>query len=531
MRRLKNIVFWQRTIGLILLLYCLFRIGMVNYIDYTLEKIIVNNAEKGISLSYEDINVGWVFSSVSIYNLKFIGKNSQDSVFRVDVGHARINKLKVMELLISKRLKILNLDFIHVTVSTWAGRHLPQSEEAGIRMNKLFRRLKVDKILFKELVWRYLDENGKLEALVETERLSLDGLRLKQRDKGIPTMSLESLRNSDLNLEFPGNKHRYLIGNIVYNHIDSSLIINNIHIIPLLDKVAFSNYYKSQQDRISGMSREIKFSGFSILDTMGVHVHSRSMDLTFELEVYRNKRYPFTRKRTVLLPSEMFKRVGFLFDVDSVRLRDGFVAYEELNIKDRNPGRVFFQDIDMDAFHFTNDSTQADNVFYATGNFMGQGRVKAEITMPLGYGKDYRIKGACSSFELKEVNSILKSTYLVDIKSGILDTMAFDFTYNIRKSQGIVDFKYSDLKVHVYNAKDTDKKSFLKSWAMNQFIRINKIGDANLTGKINFERNPSRSVFYYWSKSLLYGLKDALIKNGAINPKFNKSKTFILDDG
>ncbi|HQU95987.1 MAG TPA: hypothetical protein PLO39_07565, partial [Saprospiraceae bacterium] len=156
MKRLKNIVFWQRTIGLILLLYCLFRIGMVNYIDYTLEKVIENNAEKGISLSYEDINVGWILSSVSIYNLKFIGQNNQDTVFRVEVGQARINSIKVKDLLFSKRLKILNLDFIYVTVTTWAGRHLPQSEESGIRMNKLFKRLKVDKILFKELVWRYL---------------------------------------------------------------------------------------------------------------------------------------------------------------------------------------------------------------------------------------------------------------------------------------------------------------------------------------------------------------------------------------
>lgn len=530
MTKLKNTDFWLRVLGILMLLYAVFRLSVVQFIDFKVKQQIIRYTNQGLHINYDDISLGWIIPSVSVIDLRVFGINGRDTVFSAAIDHATLNKIKVAHLVLTNRLKIIDFDFEKVNLSTWEGRHLPLKDLPSFSSIEGKRRLRIDNIRFKDIIWLHKDDNNKVKAKVTTQDFEISGLQLGFDVGSIFKLTVEAVKNTDLTIEFPGIQHEYQIGGIEYKRPEQSLTISDIKISPLLDKEAFAQYFKSQVDRISGSGDYIRFAGFKLEDSTQFKAKAQKVEMTFNLEVYRNKNYEFTRTKPVPLPAEMLKQAGFLFDFDTLKVENAFVAYEELNKKDRNPGRIYFQNINARSVHFTNDTSFHAVTLKAYGDFMGQGRVNADIFIPLNNDKEYSMKGNCGPFELKEINSILKSSYLVEIKSGTLDTIAFDFDYNKYKSEGVVTFKYSDLKLQVYSGKDPDKTAVIKSWALNQLLKVNKINSANVKGMIDFPYNPARSFFYYWSKSLLYGMRDALIKNGAISPQHNVKKIFILDE-
>ena len=127
-------------------------------------------------------------------------------------------------------------------------------------------------------------------------------------------------------------------------------------------------------------------------------------------------------------------------------------------------------------------------------------------------------------------SDVYKRQVLVDVKSGNLDTLTFEFKYDKHGSLGKVEFAYTGLRMTAYKPKNPDKVALLKTIALNQVLKINDVKKASLIGRINFPRNPSKSIFSYWWKSLLNGLKAALIEDGYIKPQRKRERARVLAD-
>ncbi|MDZ7774970.1 MAG: hypothetical protein U5L09_04815 [Bacteroidales bacterium] len=109
------------------------------------------------------------------------------------------------------------------------------------------------------------------------------------------------------------------------------------------------------------------------------------------------------------------------------------------------------------------------------------------------------------------LNPMVTPAASVQIKSGKTKTLAFSFSYDDDIASGEVTFEYENLKVILLNKKSNPQA--VKSFLANTFIikKNNLQQDKSWKkGTISFERDKKKSVFNYWWKSVLSGLKDAV---------------------
>ena len=67
-----------------------------------------------------------------------------------------------------------------------------------------------------------------------------------------------------------------------------------------------------------------------------MYLRARKLLMDFQLEVYRDKINP--NKKTTLseLPTDILKKFKVFFNIDTLEVNNSFVAYEELNKKERD---------------------------------------------------------------------------------------------------------------------------------------------------------------------------------------------------
>lgn len=506
----------------VLLAIAVFRIIVVHIIENRLEEQAEQLRSRGIHLDYDDVSVGWLEPSIYISGLSAAGMTEKDSVFAVSVDQACIRRVRINDLLFRKNLMIDRLELDQLSVMTKAGRKLPPDTAARGKKKKSLKSVTISVIEFTDIHWRHYDAGDSLSMITSADQFFMGGFRMNDLSSPKLNYFFETIQSGNLNFRSAKGQHVISIDKIHYNELNEDLIFDHVRVTPLLDKEAFARHFRKQVDRITAYSKEVRFSKITFWDGGRFYIKARQMEFDFNLETYRNKTYPFARKKPIPMPHELLKKAGFPFDIDTLRIKNAFVAYEEMNKKNRDPGRIFFKDLNLQAIHFTNDSTYKYNKLHVTSHFMEHGAVDVEFYMPFDPAEKYWAKGNVSPFELSELNSILKSSALLGMKTGRLDTLNFFFKYDDTLATGSVEFAFSDLKMQAYKPKNTEKISLFKTLAINQLIRINDVKDAYLVGKIDYPRNPVRSIISYWWKSLLSGLKAAVIKDGAINPNRKK---------
>lgn len=247
--------------------------------------------------------------------------------------------------------------------------------------------------------------------------------------------------------------------------------LDSISVIPQYSKADFPTYFDHQVDRITAYSKSIHLLGLTLWDQNSMYLRARKLLMDFQLEVYRDKINP--NKKTTLseLPTDILKKFKVFFNIDTLEVNNSFVAYEELNKKERDPGRIFFSNLNINANDFTNDTSKLSRNILNVKALMDKGLMDVQFTFPLIILK-YKASGHIAPFQLTELNSILKSAVLIEVKSGLLDTLSFQFTYDDKLATGRVNFSYKRIEGQRFKPKNPDKVAIFKTIAINQFIKI-----------------------------------------------------------
>jgi hypothetical protein len=115
------------------------------------------------------------------------------------------------------------------------------------------------------------------------------------------------------------------------------------------------------------------------------------------------------------------------------------------------------------------------------------------------------------------MNGMLETTAFASVESGHAYAIKFDMNLNSTTSSGDVHFAYRDLKIKLLNKDDPDDPKFKEmvgSLVANLFV-VKTDNPSNKSqplriGNIHFEHDPTKSVFFYWWRSLLSGLKESM---------------------
>jgi len=122
------------------------------------------------------------------------------------------------------------------------------------------------------------------------------------------------------------------------------------------------------------------------------------------------------------------------------------------------------------------------------------------------------IKGAIEKLELTKLNSSSENLGKVRIKSGFLDFLSFDFTMTEQRSTGKIIGAYhhliiQQLKKHTGEKNVADFASFALRHAIIPLNKDASLPERKRTGKVDYQRDPTRMVSYYFLQSLLTGVK------------------------
>jgi len=231
--------------------------------------------------------------------------------------------------------------------------------------------------------------------------------------------------------------------------------------------------------------------------------------------IFRDRRLPRPQKN-IPLPVDIIKEFSLDVRVKTFELAPSVVEYEEYPKSGYGKtGILRIEKINLTLSPLITDPTPSDPAYMmmdVEGSIMGSGTTHSVIGMPLQKNKPYYVKGAIERLELTKLNSSSENLGKIRIKSGFLDFLSFDFTMTEQRSTGKIIGAYHHLIIQQLKKHTTEKNvaDFASFALRHAIIPLNK--DASLperkrTGKVDYQRDPTRMVSYYLLQSLLMGVK------------------------
>jgi hypothetical protein len=521
-------------VGIVLAILIGIAIGLRYYIPYRIQTAIDQKVQslrqKGYAISYAQLDVNWVSGTMSLKDLAIRKLN-------VDSG------CQTKELFTSKSVRAAGFNIISVafndelnfTSVKFNDPHLVVKENTNFLPDSSQQGKAEFKLTSQELIlWNteveYLDSltckpNSTVKSNFQIKNIELlwsadrpvkftfGGAKAKQTTVNIPPMFYSfTIKQFDLDLA---------------NH---ELNIDSIKITPTLGKLKFGRTIGYESDRIAGFIPFLKLRGLKVDYTDTLVISTKHAALEMYLRVFRDKRLPF-KKIEKRLPIQVLQQLAFGLSIDTLEIRKSFIEYEEFAEKSTTSGSVSFDDLNAVIYNINNDARETDGktVMIARANLMGEADLRVRSEFPWNNSRKCLIEGTLQNLSLTKVNSLMQSVTNVKAESGKLKKLNFQFAYNSIRSDGKLELNYRDLKLITFKDDEVPKhvarkrreklrevnkeENKLKSWIVNNFlIRKNvdeKDPEDERTGTIVFYRDIHRSIFNYWWKSLLSGLRSA----------------------
>lgn len=491
----------------------------------SLQKRIQSLNLSGFNVRYDSISVDWIGNSIQIDNL-LLEKNAYDTTCVypefISAGSVRAEGIGLFQLIFRNKLSIetVQLEKLRVILREHS---LMQLDSATQRENEFS--LEVDDVSIRYAELTYVDSAQCKTITTIKSHIAVTSLELDFHiDKPFRYQAhLLTFDSAEVNV--PGQLYTFKVLKAQMDFPGAAFRLDTTRVIPHVSKVEFGRKFGYEIDRFEAVIPYLNFSGFdfAFLDTC--QVKAGLADIQFYLKVFRDKRLPFV-KRQKLLPVAMIQDLPFGLLIDSLKVTKSYVQYEEVMDGMTEPGKVFFDNLYALLLNVNNTARTGNTLLSANAKLQGHGDLDVFVTFPLEKNKRSSLKGSIRNFRLPEINSMLTPSTQIKVESGNMKEMTFGFTFNAIRSDGEIELNYEDLKLISFKDEakqkgDEPEKDNLKTFIMNTFIFRKKmdedVPEEKRTGTVQYIRDDSRSIFNFWVKSLVSGLKAAynLDKPGA----------------
>ncbi len=400
---------------------------------------------------------------------------------------------------------------------------LGKKNSKGKTKGNIRKYLPQDKLDISNMNLDIRQESGQ-EYQLEQVSINADNLE-KHLKSGDYNKIIEQLRFKSAGIQFK-NQHRLRLYGFAFEN--SSLQLDSLLFRPDQDRFAFQKAQIYQTDWTLIRARDIVFGDFLFTDESGqLRITSDTLRMSgFYLDDYRDKRLPMPVDRYPLLPGEMLKKLPFQLCIRHLETENAFIAYSEHEKKAKEAGRIFFNDMDIKMLNICNIPERiAENPHLGISTsfkLVGVARADAGIRINLNDPQQhFRMGCYLQAFDMTEMNPVLENLAFLKIHSGKLNSLQFTAKGNKDVATGQMDFLYDDLKIRIIDRK-TLKQTFgdhMLAFFANTFV-VKKNNPSVLIpreGPMYFERDNRKSVFNYWAKLIMSGVKTSI--------GFEKNKT------
>ncbi|MFW5773921.1 MAG: hypothetical protein ACOCWD_04490, partial [Tangfeifania sp.] len=319
--------------------------------------------------------------------------------------------------------------------------------------------------------------------------------------------------------------YEFTADSLLYNSARHRVLLTNIFINPLIKKEAFPLMKGFQTDVVNGRINYAEMHGIdekrwlkeNVIDAVSLEIGPANVN------IFRNKRYPFNHDQRPPWPQDLIKDIKQPFVFDSVCLMPSQIRYSELTAISDVPGVVEFKDLAFSGSKISNmqDVLRRNNFLTldAQTEIYGKALLGAHFRFDMT-SPDYfhTVKGSLQPMELTAINNMLEKSEPMKIEEGKLNSFEFELELNAQNSEGSLLMSYDNLKIAVLNFDgDQQQKARLASFWANKMILNSSYpkGGEPEPVSIHFERDEKRSIINFWWKSIFSGAKKVL----GIEPK------------
>ncbi|SDM08456.1 hypothetical protein SAMN05421823_110114 [Catalinimonas alkaloidigena] len=382
--------------------------------------------------------------------------------------------------------------------------------------------------------WQHAENRAELPRFsLRIRDIKIDSTAHLDRDRMFYSEHFRG-RAEGFRIETPDSLYVLSIDSVGIDSDGGRLSLDSLHYTPLFKRSEMGKMLEKRNASTEVSVARVDLKGVDLKRLFRLNdCYVNEVDLDqIRLLSYKNKKL-YEEKRIRPLPQEILRELPIHVKIDSLKIKDGFIRYDELGEESIKPGYVTFERLNGVLRNLTNVpwmlDTGATATFDGSAYLMGQGRLDAHLKFMLGDSTDrFEVRGTLGKMDLTALNEMTVNRVFVRIKEGQNLRTDFHIVGNGERSGGELRWRYQDLKISVLNGdkvlEDEESRRDIISFLANRLVlrSDNPKGDDLRVGQIYFERNPQKSMFNYWWKSALSGMKHTL---GVENPR-PEEKTF-----
>lgn len=318
-------------------------------------------------------------------------------------------------------------------------------------------------------------------------------------------------------LPLPGGLYELERGDLLVSYKDSTIVLDSLHLNPLIDKHGFGRKVGKQTDRMDLTLSKIAVKGLDfdrlLLDR---EIFIRQIDLWgLSLWDFRDKNIPRDYSIFPKLYHQAIKDLAMPMTIDTVFIHNGMVKYEEQNEGAEKSGYVTLENIEGYIAGITNDTAAINRndkiIVNAEARLMGSGEIKASIILPLNEpNQRFYFSGSLTGMDLTTLNAMTEHNARAIIKSGRIDKAEFSAIADNDHSIGRMRLLYQDLSLEVLKAEKAGVKEkgnvFLTGAADLLLHKENpQKNKPERIGMMSFDRDKNKAIWNYMVKTLFSG--------------------------
>jgi hypothetical protein len=280
---------------------------------------------------------------------------------------------------------------------------------------------------------------------------------------------------------------------------------------PVKDRDSFMANARYQTDYIEAKTGAIHIGPFNldrylqdtVLDLGNVDISNGYMT------DYRDQRLPRPPGISRSLPVKLLRQIPAKLIVDTVRLSDAHIEYEEFNPKTRASGTIRVARLNGQIAHLKNfDPGNRDSLHISASAYLEDSlhttlRLREAYMDSLG---GFVMNVEMGPADLTILNPVLRPLASAELKSGSLDTMSMQVNGREAFAHGEMKMVYRDFKINVVRP-DGKRKRGLLSLIANSLI---KNQNTSRKGTVYFKRLRDRSAINYLVKITLSGVSSSI---------------------
>lgn len=535
------ILFFGGLLVLLIVLQILVSLFADDYAANYLKEEVKKSSDSTYTIDFDDFDLGVFTGSATITNLRInadtsASKKQAKTLFEGTIDELDVSGINVFSAVWGDELHIgsitLNRPDIHARrnpgtiLEDTTGQFSSVDSTIYAAISKRYKALEIGEIGINEGRVMLAERGDTLSVLGKLD-LSLQNIR-------VDSVSAESGRTfvtddisidaGDFMFELSDSVNTVRFDALHISSDDQTIAMDSLQLIPRYPRFEYGRRHGTKKDRIELDIPKIRFKGVDFsrfVDSARIYAQYGTVN-NARVQDFLNRNVTPGPPKSKTLPFIVFRNLGQKIKIDSLKINNAFISYSEYLGETPRAGKVTFEQLNASLYDISNypDDIQQGitTVMDARARVMGNGLLDTHFEFPMDTENSFhKINGRLSSMPITDFNRMLKYVAFVRMDTGMLNSLEFDMTLNEDHSNGTLIMKYENLEISVLDKKSIEQKGLLENLmtfvANNFVVRKNNTPESGMqAGRIQFERVKHKSIFNFWWKSLLSGIKESIKK-------------------